>query len=357
MKKFILILMIFLMTGCYDYVEINDLSFISCIGIDYEDDKYKLTYEIINDTKQGQDGSSQEGYTISGSGKTLATAFDNISLKTTKEPYFYHLKAIVISEDVAKNHTKELIEFVTRNPSIRNEFYLSIAKDVKASEIVKNSNKNNPIVGNQITQIIESNTNYFNVTFNKPFEDILEKFLNGKIDPIANVLTLSGETLKTVGIGIFQDFQYIDVLTDEQSAYLNLLLGQNLNMVITKDYNDKTMAVNIYDGSAEYDFDKNKVKIKINIEGEIRENMPEFDLRDEESYIKLSNDFSSKVTKDIQDLINYLIKEDCDVIGLENLYYKKYRQPYPNILQNINIELNANVIINKKGLIFEVNYE
>jgi len=357
MKKIILILLALFITGCFDYVEINDLSFVSCIGIDFKEDSFKLTYEILNDTKKSSDGSSQEGYTITGSGKTLATAFDNISLKTTKIPYFYHLKAIVISEDVAKRHTKELIEFITRNPEIRNEFYLTIAKDVDASEIVKNSSKNNPIVGNQITKLIESNVDYYNATFSKPFEDILEKFLNNKIDPIANVLTLSGTDLKAVGIGLFDDYRYVETLEDEDSAYLNLLLNMPLNMNITKEYDGKLLAVNLYSGSVNYKFEDRKIIVKVSAEGEITENLPEFDFRKEESYLKVSKDFSQKVTNDIQELINYFVNKNLDILGLENLYYKKYRKSNPNILREYIIKVEADVKINKKGLIFEVNYE
>lgn len=357
MKKILLILIMFFITGCYDYVEINDLSFVSAIGIDYEEDVFKLTYEILNDTKKSSDGSSQDGYTITGSGKTIATAFDNISLKSTKLPYFYHLKAVVISEEVAKNHTKEIVEFITRNPEIRNEFHFTIAKDVKASEIIKNSSENNPIVGNQITKLIESNVNYYNATFAKPFEDLLEKFLNKKNDPIANVLTLSGTELKTVGIGLFSKYKYIDVLNDKDSAYLNALLNMPLNMVITKEYDNKLLAVNLYDGNVSYEFEGNNIYVTFDCEGEIVENLPEFDLRREETYLKISKDFSKKVSDDIDRLINYLVSENIDAVGFENMYYKKYRKENPKILKDMNIIVNANVTVNKKGLIFEVEYE
>ena len=52
MKKIILItLLLFFTTGCYDYMELNDLSIISGIAIDKVEDKYKVTFEILNDQK------------------------------------------------------------------------------------------------------------------------------------------------------------------------------------------------------------------------------------------------------------------------------------------------------------------
>ena len=54
MKKIILIITILLLTGCYNYTEINDLAFVSSIGIDYDVDseKFLVTYEILNDNNR-----------------------------------------------------------------------------------------------------------------------------------------------------------------------------------------------------------------------------------------------------------------------------------------------------------------
>ena len=357
MKKILLMFLVFFLTGCYDYTEINDLSFVSAIGIDYEDEEFKLTFELLNDTKKGESSSSQEGYTISGSGSSISKAFENISLKIPKTPYFYHLKAMIISEDVAKDHMKEITEYIIRNPKIRNEFYLVIAKDVSAKEIVKNTDKNNPIVGNQITKLIDSNRDGYSVTFAKPFEDILEKFANGKISPIVSVLTLSNENIKAVGLGIFDNYKYKYSLTALQSSYLNLLLNEPSNFLISKKYNDKVLAVELSDGNVKYTFSKDQILIDINIDGEIVENMPEFDLRKNETYGKLEDDFAKILEKDITELINIFVKENTDAIGLEKLYYKKYRKTNENILNTYDITVNTNVKLNKKGLIYEVNYE
>ena len=41
MKKIILIIFIVLLTGCYDYRELNDIAIISGVGISKEDNEYK----------------------------------------------------------------------------------------------------------------------------------------------------------------------------------------------------------------------------------------------------------------------------------------------------------------------------
>ena len=46
-KGIILLLIILLMSGCYDYVEIDDLVIISGMVIDYKDNKYEISSQII----------------------------------------------------------------------------------------------------------------------------------------------------------------------------------------------------------------------------------------------------------------------------------------------------------------------
>ena len=52
MKKLIILISIFLLTGCYDYIEIDDLAIISGIVLDYQNDKYNLTSQIIENDKE-----------------------------------------------------------------------------------------------------------------------------------------------------------------------------------------------------------------------------------------------------------------------------------------------------------------
>lgn len=53
MKKIlILLIMILSLTGCKDYIEINDLAILTGIVIDYTDNMYEITAQlIVNDKK------------------------------------------------------------------------------------------------------------------------------------------------------------------------------------------------------------------------------------------------------------------------------------------------------------------
>lgn len=358
MKKVLLIIIILLTSGCYDYVELNDLSFISAIGLDYNENKeYEIIYEILNDTKNGETQANQKAYTVSSKGKTIAEAFDNLSLKVNKIPYYFHFKALVISENVAKFHMKEVIDYVLRNTEIRNEFFFVISKDNPPKDIIAKTTDFNPVVGDQIVQMIKSPSFQYNVAYNKPFEDTIECFINERTDAIANVFTVSGNTIGLTGLGIFDDYVFKEFLSKKDSSIYNLLNGDKNSMLITHNYDNLPLSIKIYFSKVEYEFKNNKINISIKAEGEIKENLPDFDLKYENTYIKLEKDFKEILENDVTDFLKILKDNNSDILGLEDKYYKKTRKTINNIMDVFNIEVKIDLKVNKKGLVFGVNYE
>ena len=98
MKKIILILIIFLLTGCYDYNELNDLEIISSIIVDYKDNEYKVHLEVVNTNENGEHGS----YFLSGSGKNLESALNNVYFQSAQTPFYSKLNAFIISDSLAE---------------------------------------------------------------------------------------------------------------------------------------------------------------------------------------------------------------------------------------------------------------
>ena len=132
MKKIlILVFLILLLTGCYDYKELNNLAIVSGISIDYINNKYELNLEILNDDELSQN----RVYYISDTGESLKEAFKNISLKINRIPLYSHIKIIILSDDVIKKKKKEFINYVIDNPNITTKFY--IVRSNNSSNILK----------------------------------------------------------------------------------------------------------------------------------------------------------------------------------------------------------------------------
>ncbi len=347
MKKYFLIVILLLLTGCYDYVEINDLGFISAVGIDYQDGFYNGVFELIK-TEEIQDSQS---IMINATGQTINDLFENLTLKITKSPYYHHLKTVVISKEVAQNHLKELADYLIRSPKIRNEFYLVILEDSNLPDVFQEE------VGQKIVSLIKTSNKQINVVFNKSFEDILEKLLNDKIEATATVIGFQDDHFILKGIGLFKNYQYITYLDTSKSSLLNILNNEDAKYPIKLEYDKKLIELELYNTKVKYLFNHNQTTIHINAEAKILENTTNLDLRDHQIYEQLENDAINILNKDMNDLLNYLKKENIDVIGLNDKQFKKSRKNNPQYLINTNIKIDITIKINWKGTIFQIDNE
>lgn len=356
MKKILLFLLIFLLSGCYDYVEINNLSFISSIGIDYIDDEYIITFEILSDKKEGENASIKKASSVTGSGKSIAEAFDNITLKIVKIPYFEHIKAVIVSEEIAKNHMQSIIDYLTRNPKIRKEFFIVISTNKNAKDVLSMQNDDVPVIGNQLEKLIETGYYNYNTTYSKSFEDFLEKLLNEKMEAITTSIEILDEKINIKGIALFKDYNYILTLNAFNSSLFNILNDDKANTIITKYYDDKAFSIKLFNKDIKYSFNDKNINVNILLEGEILENTPNFDLRKEETYKKLEKEFNNILYDDFNNIFNILKNNKIDSLGLNNKQYKKSKKNNKNILDN-NININIKFAIDRKGLIFKVDNE
>ena len=124
MKKLLLLLIIPLfLTGCYDYQELNNRAIIAGVAIDYEEDAFHIDLEILNNKKSSnQEEESSKTYYVKGSGPTLDKAFQDCHSRLSKEPYYSHLKILILGEEVAKEKLSEVLDYMIRDATIRNIF-------------------------------------------------------------------------------------------------------------------------------------------------------------------------------------------------------------------------------------------
>src|SRR5690625_1922156 len=108
-KLFGSILLILLLSGCWDVTSIEDRGFIIGVAIDMVEDA--SNGDILEITNQfavpaglgnaSQSGSASNSYmNLSATGTSLYDITEDISNQINKEPFYEHLKVLIISEEV-----------------------------------------------------------------------------------------------------------------------------------------------------------------------------------------------------------------------------------------------------------------
>lgn len=283
MRKLIVLgLMLLLFTGCYDYVEINEMAIVYGVAVDLKDEEFHVTFEILNTKNKDDMGQEEKVYYARGTGFSLSEAFTNTAFEIAKTPYLAHLKTVIISEEVAKNKLEDLLDFMLRDNHIRNIFYLVMARDYKAEEILTSINTNNPISSNAISDLIEHKNLKNNMASAMNFEKFMTTLVDPRQDVYLSSVTLEDSIIKLGSLGIFDDFKFTHYLTDEESALLNLITGE------AEEYHFKINCPNSQDtiifstnkkSKAKMEVEDSKVSLKLEPELRLVENHCDLDFR------------------------------------------------------------------------------
>ena len=85
MKKYLILIIIFFLTGCSSYIELNDLAIIDTIGIQKEDNNYKITISYIEEIEENN--LNPQTKIIEVKDTNINQLFNNLSLKINKKIY------------------------------------------------------------------------------------------------------------------------------------------------------------------------------------------------------------------------------------------------------------------------------
>ncbi|OIK16779.1 hypothetical protein BIV60_02620 [Bacillus sp. MUM 116] len=130
-----------LLTGCWSQLELNERAFVAAIYIDKASNgqmEVSLSFTLPNRLVPGDlggAGTSGKPYTIlSATGKSFTEAYKKIQATITRSISWGHTRIIVISEEMAREGIKDILEFVVREPSLNINQALLIAPG-KAKDI------------------------------------------------------------------------------------------------------------------------------------------------------------------------------------------------------------------------------
>ena len=136
-NKIILFLFCIVITGCYNYNELNEIAIISGLGIDLVNGKYHISAMISNGESLDSKENNEQTTLITWTGKTYSEAIEDVERKSPRELYIGHLNVVVIDENIAKDSLYDIIEALFRNPETLKKYYIILAKDISSKDILK----------------------------------------------------------------------------------------------------------------------------------------------------------------------------------------------------------------------------
>lgn len=357
MKRILLLIIIlFGMTGCYDYLELKNRAIISGISIDLtEADEYQVNFEILNNKKSDSgESESNKVYLVEGKGKNISEAFQDVASKMNKEAYYPHLKVLVISEDVAKEKLFEVVDYLLREPTVRNIFYPVVAKNTTAYNILNSATKSNSVTAETIESMIESSSYAEEVSIKTDFEKFMDLYTDPRKDPFLTAIEKEENTLGLSGMALFESDKLVGIIDKEFSAIYNALINTSTNHSLYKKCESGVTAINLYNNQkTDFEIKDNTLTIKSKLNANVQEDTCGYNFRDSSIYENLNKEFGEIVKKEYEQLWKKISSLQSDVFGIQDKYWKKERKELSEWYQ-LELKTEIDLEINKNGYIFEV---
>ena len=366
MKKVLLIILIILLSGCYNYKELNKIAIVSSISIDKKDNEYLVGAQVMN-VKDEKESNSSNVIVFESKGKSIEEALRKMTTKSNKKLYGGHLGKLVISEEIAKEGIINIIDLFQRLPEIKDEFTITISKGIDANKVIKIMTSPESIPADYVKNTIQTADIDSALTYSSKLDEFVSYYLKKYIDPVISVIEVKnydekGTSLKNNettypetkiildNIATTKDGKLDKYLTEDETIGYNFIRNNVKNMIIPIKCDDKNNYTSI---SILNNKTKNKIKklnnrylININIDSNatINEYNCIKDL-DSENTIKI---LEKNTEKAIKKYINksLSVKTDSEFLGLKRYIYLDYPN-YNN--EDFDIKINANVNISRKG--------
>ncbi|MEC2078547.1 Ger(x)C family spore germination protein, partial [Metabacillus fastidiosus] len=178
----IFIILLILLAGCWNRREMNELAIAVGLGIDRQDDQYLVTVQIVNPGEiaaQKGGGRTTPVLIYQETGDTVMEAFRRLTTVAPRKIYTAHLRMVIIGEKLAEEGFGETLDLLSRSREMRTDYYIAVAKDLKAENVLKVLTSLEDIPANQLFSSLETSEKAWaptaSVTLDALIPDIVSK--------------------------------------------------------------------------------------------------------------------------------------------------------------------------------------
>lgn len=379
-KWILLIPFLFIITGCWNYRELNQLAITTAMAIDLTDDgeEYRVSILIANGKNNQTNNREGQSQTVvySGQGKTISRAFKEINLQIPKIPYIGHLGVVVISEDVANKGMGGILDYLLRNPESVKRFYLILAKDDSAEDVIKVLSPLETFPGQNITTNIAISNEQEAISTAITYSKFVENFLKDGKDPSLPTITIRGKpdkgssdkNLETADIktntvlgpiALFKGDKLVHFATKDESRGMNIITKQIDEMIVDYTCDGGSIVVNLTNMSSDINVDLKNDKIKSSIsvkaEGAIQEITCDKNIQENDVILEIENRVEQEVRKKMEKAVKTTQEYQSDIFGIGNLIYKKYPtyfreiKDWHDMYPSVSFDYHVDIQLSTKG--------
>ncbi len=211
LKKYcLLVLFTFLLTGCWDKKELNEVAVVMGVGIDKVENEYKISAQVIKPPSKeegGGGGSEIPTWSVSATGKTIMGAIRNMNELSPRQLYWAHLQVIIFGDKLAREGIAPVITWFERDRDSRAGALLIVTNGT-AEDLLNKKIELGNIPSKSMAELVEGSKLRQISAMEVKLRDLMTMLATPGIDPVLDVINpkeIRGEveTFELDGVAIF----------------------------------------------------------------------------------------------------------------------------------------------------------
>lgn len=357
-----LLLLPLLLTGCFDYHDINKVTFPTSIIFDVDDLGQEIVYLDCIKPYRSTNDSSDKGRRIiyKGVGKTALEALNDINRASSFKLDYTQTRAYIFTEKASRKGIKKFLDLINNN----SEFSMKPSAFVyygDVEELLKTVSTDeeylglflNDLVGKEKynPRAVKSNINYY-----------LSNILMGSNTALLTSISLEDNAIdkkiQIQGSSIFKDNVLVERIDMENSLIYNIMMGNAKSGTLeisNPDSKENFITLQILDSSMKdrLEFQDGKYKLikDVNVEVSVSEIQGELIVdADAIDYIKVNEE--AYISGYAEYLFNKYKKQNLDIFDIHRLAEMYYpNENIDNPLSVTEVEVNTKLIIKGTGVV------
>lgn len=359
-----------LLSGCWDYIEVETLTFVMGAGIDTAPGQgLSLTVETFE--VQGGDTSELKPYVAKATGLSLFNALRNMTNITGRQMFFGHSHTVIFSEEFAREGVGQAVGFMQRDVGVRTNMWLFVVRGATAEEVFKAESPLGTSVGhyfNQVMLVQERNPTYIPVQMWE-FNRALSGEGIAPTMPVIELIEFDDQIIpKVEGSAVFDGDRLAGWLDGRDTRILSYLQLRRLTGVLVTElqFHEEVEVVAAEVSASkvkiepQWKDEKLSMEISINVHLDLHEigfsklDYSQFDLKR-----MLEEAFARQLKNDIEHMLATVQQElRLDVIGLGNITkkqapdaWRKLSKDWDKVYPNLPVNVRVAALINETGLL------
>lgn len=351
-----------LLSGCWNYREVEKLAVVSGMAFDKAGDNYLVTSEIV-DVKGGKD-TKINTMLITSEGCSIFDALRKAIKKAGKRLYFSHSEIVVISREVAEEGIIPVLDWVSRDGEPRYMLHFLVSKEKSAKEILEQKPETMDVLSFELNDMLKAQKSLSFAPETEEWQfmnDLSAMGISATLPTVDITSDNNKPTPEITGTGVFRQDKLVGFLNGEETKTMlfikDKIKGGLLVKKETKGSSVTDISLEIFKNKTHVKplFNNGKITMKIttNTDVSIGENGGAVNYIEEPARTSLKTDIEAMLENDIKTLVKKVQEQyDSDIFGFGRSVklampdmWRQLEPKWEQIFKEIDVEVHSTINI------------